>query len=336
MATEEIGRRAEEWASSRDARVAGRNPFTLLLCTVRSAIHDRVTGLAAEMAFFALLSLVPVVVALGASLGWLEDVLGTETVAQGRRQAIDVLSTVFSPEVTSEVLRPLIDALLDQQRGGIALSSLAAALWLASRVFTSTLRALDLAYNVEQPRSLVTQRLLALVFAVGAIVVVSLTLVLSVLGPLFGTGREVARYFGLGEAFAFAWQVGRWPVIFLIAVGFFAAVYRFGPSCATSWRSSLPGAIVGVVLWLLVSFGFRLYLEAFGGPGARFAVADEAAALLGVVGAIVAAVLWTFLSGVALLIGGEFNSEWARTRGADGQVGRRLPSTGRRRGRHRA
>jgi membrane protein len=320
MPAEAIGERAETWAAARSARMGRCNPWHIAVRTVRASLEDRVSGLAAEMAFFALLSLLPALVAIGAALGLLERVLDPATVQTGRAAAIEALGAVFSPQVTAEVMEPLVDGLLRSDRGGIAVSGLIGALWLASRVFTAAIRALDLAYNVEERRGVVVQRLLAMVFAVGAVVVVSLTLVIAVVGPLFGTGADIAGRVGLGDAFAVLWQLLRWPVIFGVAVGFFTAVYRFGPNVDNRMRDSLPGALLGVSLWLLVSFGFRLYLATVGGPGDQFiGDEDETVALLGqAVGAIVAAILWTFLSSVALLVGGELNAELAAARGRTG------------------
>jgi membrane protein len=300
--------RARTWAERREERIAGRNPWAVAVATAQASMLDRVTGLAAEMAFFALLSLVPLVVALGASLGSLEVLVGQESVNRGQAGVLEALGAVFSPQVIEGVLRPLVEGLLEETRGGVALSSVVAALWLASRVFTATIRALDLAYGVEERRGLVTQRLLALAFALGAVVAGSITLLLGVVGPLLGSGRELADRLGFGEAFTAVWAIGRWPFLVAVVVGFFATVYRFGPNVRNTWRQCLPGAILGVVLWLLSSFGLRLYLATAGSPVGRFEAGAQAAAVLGVVGAVLAAMLWVYVSSMALLVGGELNS----------------------------
>lgn len=300
-------RRAQTWAGRREARVAGRNPWDVAVGTVRSTIDDRVTGLAAEMAFFALLSMVPLVVALGASLGWMELLLGAEAVERGRQAVAQGLDTVFSRDVAEGVMQPLVEGLLEEQRGGVALSSVAVSIWLASRVFTATIRALDLAYNVQERRSLLQQRLLALLLAVLAVVIGSLTVLFVVLGPLFGTAGQIATRLGFGQMFQFVWGVVRWPALLLLAVGMFATVYHYGPSRRAPWRESVPGAVLGVVLWLGSTVGLRAYLATFGSPTGGFTAGDEAV-LLGVVGAVVAAVLWTYVSAIALLVGGELNA----------------------------
>lgn len=329
MAADRLLARIEAWAQSRSARVRGVNPWVVAIRTLDSSQRDRVTGMAAEMAFFALLSLVPAVVALGAGLSLLERILDPEAVAAGRAGAVDALGAIFTPQVRRDVIEPLVDGLLGGERGGLAISGIVVALYLASRVFTATIRALDSAYNVTERRGVLRQRLLALIFAFFAVLVVAMTLILAVVGPLFGTAQEIAGALGLGDAFAAAWRLARWPTLLLIGIGFFATVYRFGPHVRNSWAECLPGAILGMALWLAVSAAFRLYLSTVGAPGAQFAPTDEAVALLGqVVGAVVAAVLWTFLSSISLLVGGELNSEIAGARGKVEPAGEAVPMPG--------
>lgn len=187
-------------------------------------------------------------------------------------------------------------------------------LYLASRVFTATIRALDLAYDVTERRGLVVQRLLALGFAVGFVVAVTVTLTLMVVGPLLGSAQSLATRFGLGSAFELAWSVGRWPLLLVIVVAFLACVYRYGPAVDHHWRDCVPGAVLGVVLWLLASAAFRLYLQVGGGETATFIPENAAVALVArVVGAMVATILWTYLTGFAILVGGELNAELRRT-----------------------
>jgi membrane protein len=319
MPTRELLPRAEAWAQRRDSRLAGCNPWVVVLRTARACQEDRVTGLAAEMAFFALLSLIPALVGLGAGLSFLARFVDPAAVDDGRAAAVEALGSIFTPQVREEVIEPLVAGLLLGERGGLAISGVLASLYLASRVLTATIRALDAAYNVEDRRGFLQQRLMAAGLALFAVVVVTSTLMLAVVGPLFGTGQEIADRLGLGELFATVWQLARLPTVFLIAVGFFAVVYKVGPNVPNRWRDCLPGAFVGVALWLAVSLGFRVYLGTVGAPGDQFAPTDEAVALLGqVVGAVVAAVLWTFLSSLALLVGGELNSELTAARGKVG------------------
>lgn len=309
--------RVEAWACAQERRIRGYNPWEVAVRLWRATVEDRVTGLAAEMAFFALLSFVPLIVAVGAALGYMERLIGREQVAQVEVAVIEGLTVVFSPELTREVLAPFVQGLLAQERAGLALGSLVVTIYLASRVFTATIRALDLAYNVEDQRGVVAQRGLAVLFALAAVVVMLVTLAFMVVGPLLGGGRALAGWLGVGNAFAVTWAVGRWPLFVLTVIGFLSLLYRLGPHVDHRWRDGLPGAVLGVVLWVVVSFGFRIYLEAGGGPQSPQFGEDEEEALRTagrLVGAVVASILWMYLSGLAMLIGGELNSELAHMR----------------------
>jgi len=305
------------WACGRGERIRGYNPWEVAIRLWKAVVEDRVTGLAAEMAFFALLSFVPLIVAVGAALGYMEHLIGSQQVAQVEAAVINGLTVVFSPELTREVLAPFVQGLLAQERTGLALGSLLVTIYLASRVFTATIRALDLAYNVEERRGALAQRGLAVLFALAAVVVMLVTLAFMVVGPLLGGGRELAEWLGVGNAFAVAWAVGRWPVFMITVIGFLSVLYRLGPHVDNRWRDCLSGAVLGVVLWALVSFGFRIYLEAGGGPQSPQFGEDQEEALRTagrLVGALVASILWVYLSGLAILIGGELNAELAAMR----------------------
>lgn len=298
------------WAAARPGRIAGYNPWEVATRLWRAVVTDRVTGLAAEMAFFALLSLVPLLVAIGAGLGYLERIIGGDQVREAEDAVVSGVAVVFGAELTAEVIAPFVRGLLSQQRGGLALGSLLVTVYLASRVFTATIRALDLAYNVEERRALLVQRGLAVLFAIAAVVVFVMMLGFMVVGPMLGSGRLIADRLGLGEAFAIAWSLGRWPLLVLLVVGFLSLLYRLGPHVDNRWRDCLPGAVLGVVLWVVVSLGFRLYLEAGGPQVPQFGDEEEALRAAGrLVGAVVASVLWIYLSGLSMLVGGELNAE---------------------------
>lgn len=125
--------RLEGWAERRSGRVRGRNPWLIGVRTARRFVDVRVTGLAAEMTYYALLSLVPLLVAFGAGLGLLERLLGTAQVRNIEDTVIRALEGVFSTDVTDEVMAPLVRSLLQEERTGLAVGSLLITFWLASR-----------------------------------------------------------------------------------------------------------------------------------------------------------------------------------------------------------
>jgi membrane protein len=303
----------ESWAGRRRGRVAGHNPWRVGLEVGRAAGRNRLTGTAAEMSFYAVLGLVPLTVAFGAALGYVERIVGPESIAEGQDAAILVLITLIGPELTVDTVAPFVRTQLAQERGGLALGGLLVAFWLGSRMFTPALYALDLSHVVEVRRSEVRQRLVGLGMAVGALLASVLTLVIMIVGPLLGTAQSVADRVGLGQTYRMLWVVGRWPLLLLILVGFLVGFYRFAPSARPPWKACIPGAVVAVVAWILVALGFRLYLTIGGRPGAGVTAQQEVIVLVGrVVGAVIATMLWTFLSSMAILLGGEVNGALAR------------------------
>lgn len=305
----------ESWARKRRARVGGHNPWQLAVEVGQAAGRHRVTGTSAEMAFYAVLGLVPLTIAFGAALGYVEHILGPGRIAEGQDAAILVLTTLIGPELTTDTVAPFVRSQLTQERGGLALGSVLIAFWLGSRMFTPALHALDHAYGVVERRTPLHQRLVGLGLAVGALITSVTTLLIMVVGPLLGSAHSFADQVGLGRISRVLWIVFRWPLLLLILIGFLILFYRFAPSTRLPWKACVPGAVVGVVAWILAALGFRLYLAIGGRPGAATAPQEEAIVLVGrAVGAVVATMLWTFLSSTAILLGGELNGALARLR----------------------
>jgi membrane protein len=305
------------WAGRRPERVLGYNPWQLGAHVLHTALRHRVTGPAAEMSFFAMLTLVPLTVAVGAALGVIQRFVGPEKIARGQDAAIGVVRVVISPQLTDGVVDPFVRAQLSQQRGGAAVGGLLLTWWMAGRLFAATSRALDTAYHERHQRLSVHQRLIALGFAFVSVVVVVLTLGIMVDAPFLDENR--ARDFGISRALATAWYVARWPVVLLVLAAFLLCLYRFAPTVRHSWRFLVPGAVLGVVLWILAAVGFRIYLAFSSDTATGVVVNDERVVIIGrAVGAVVATVLWTYFSSVAILVGNELNAELARLRGLDG------------------
>jgi membrane protein len=303
------------WAERRPERLLGYNPWQLGAHVLRTAARHRVTGPAAEMSFFALLTLVPLTVPVGAALGLIERFVGPEKIARGQDAAIALVRVVISPQVTDGVVDPFLRAQLSQQHGGAALGGLLLTWWVASHLFAATSRALDTAYQDRHRRQTFHQRLIALAFAFASVVVVVLTLGILVDEPFVDERRALAEQLGLSHWLATAWLLGRWPVVLLVLVGFLLCLYRFAPTVRHAWRHLLPGAVLGVLAWIAAAVGFRIYLALGSGAPTGVVVNNAQVVLIGrAVGAVVATVLWTYFSSVAILVGNELNAELARLR----------------------
>jgi membrane protein len=301
------------WAEARPQRILGHNPWHLAAHVIRTSLRHRVTGPAAEMSFFAMLTLVPLTVAVGSALGQIQRFVGPEKIARGQDAAIEVVRVVISPRLTDGVIDPFIRAQLSQQRGGAAIGGLLLTWWLAGRLFAATSRALDSAYHERHQRLSISQRLIALGFAFVSVVIVVLTLGIMVDAPFMD--EDVAVQIGVSRALVAVWYIGRWPVVLLVLAAFLLCLYRFAPSVKHAWRHLVPGALLGVFGWIVAAIGFRIYLALGSGAPTGVVVNNAQVVLIGrAVGAVVATVLWTYFSSIAILVGNELNAELARLR----------------------
>jgi membrane protein len=307
--------RLEGLAVRRPARV-GRYNVSLVAARGSRRIGDvRVTGLAAEMTYYALISLIPLVTALGAALGFLQRFVGEQRVTEIEDGLVEALGRVFDQELTDDVLAPIVQGLLREERAGVALGGVVVALWLAARMFRAAIRALDDAYAVPERRSVLSQFALGLGLSVLAVLTLVMLLSMVVIGPLLGGGRAVADALGLGDVFAVVWAVARWPAVAAAAIGFLALVYRHGPNVETTYRHCLPGAVFGAVGLVVVAVGFQVYLS-LAGPAAPQVEGDGEAVVAAAqtIGAVMAGVLWLWLSSIVILVGGVVNAELQRQR----------------------
>jgi membrane protein len=158
--------------------------------------------------------------------------------------------------------------------------------------------ALNVVYDIREQRSFLRVRSIAigLTVAISILVVIGLTL------TLYGgsIAELLGNHLGLGTAFVIAWKVLQWPVILIALLLSFSLLYYFGPSIRDQkWEWVTPGSVAGLMLWLAVSFAFKVYLNYFNTYSATY----------GSLGAVIILMLWLYVSGLAFLLGAEINSE---------------------------
>jgi membrane protein len=308
--------RIESWAAGRSHSVRGHNPWLVSVRVFRRFLDVRVMGLGAEMAYYALVSIIPLIAAIGAAMGTLERMVGAARVAQLEDQLVSALRRVFSPELTTTIMDPLVRELLAEERAGLAIGGLLVTIWFAGGAFRAATRALDEAYQVPERRGALSQWAVAVALTVGAVVGLVVLLALVVVGPLLGGGHRIAEWLGLGPLFRLAWETVRWLVVIGGAVAYLVWVYRVAPNVRNGWRDCVPGAVLAAAGILLITVVFRVYLG-LAGPGAP-QIGEEGAAIQVVsltIGAVLAAVLWIWLVSCAVLTGGVLNAELDRSRG---------------------
>lgn len=258
--------------------------------------HDRVMGLAAEMAFWSVLSLFPTLLATASTLGWLDSLVGTRIADNAEEAILNAFERVLTDDAGGIITD--LERLFNRPSPGVLTASLLGALWTASRGFAAVVRALDVAYNLEEKRGFVRTRILAVGLAVGSVLVGTLMLTILVVGPLLGNGQELADRYDLSDTFTLLWTWARWPVVSSAMVLWATTVLHIAPNHTSPWRWDIPGAVLTTLLWAVFSFGLRYYLMLSG----------EGNQILGILGGSLTVLIWLFLLSIGLLVGGELNA----------------------------
>jgi membrane protein len=264
------------------------------------AEHD-VFGRAAQLAYYWLFSIFPLLIFLTTLLAFLP-------MRRNLDQWIGAFSAVLPPEAYS-LLNNTFQQIANQQRGGLLSFSILLTLWSSSSGMEAIITALNKAYDTAPARTWWKVRLLAIALTLGLAVFIISALALIFFGE--SIGAQMATYFGLSSTFETVWAVAQLPIIIILTLLGVELIYYFAPNIGRGgngkrWEWFTPGAVFAVVLWLLISFGFRFYVSRFGHFDATY----------GALGGVMALMLWLYLTGLAILIGGEINSVFRLARAA--------------------
>jgi membrane protein len=253
---------------------------------------DDIWGRAAQLSYYFLLALFPLLLVMMALLGIFAD-KGTEL----RNNLISYLSEVM-PASAGDLVKSTVDELSSSAGAGKISFGLLATIWAASNGMGAISETLNTAYNVKESRPYWKTRLVAIGLTTALALLIVSALVLLLYG--FQIADAIAVWAGLSSVFTITWKIAQWPIVlFFILLGF-NLIYYFAPDLKKQeWKWVTPGAAIGVALWLLVSFGFKAYLSYFNSYSATY----------GSLGALIIMMLWFYFTGMAILIGGEINSE---------------------------
>lgn len=268
-------------------------------------------GLSAEAAFWQLLSLPSLFLALLAALGYFSEWAGQGTVDRVQQNLLVTFSRAFSDEVVDQLIAPVVEQVLREGRADVISVGFVLALWAGSSATATFVNTITIAYGMRDLRGAVRSRLLALGIYLGSIVVGVIVLPALVLGPallpkLFPEGARETADRVIGDAY--------WPVVMLLLLVGLTSLYHLAPPRRLPWRRGLPGALLAMGIFLAGSFGLRFYIS--------FIVAQNNA--YGTLAAPIAALLFFFLLALGVLLGAELNAEieqrspttTARVRGA--------------------
>jgi membrane protein len=254
--------------------------------------QDDVFGRAAQLSYYFLLALFPLLI-------FLTSVIGLVISSQSgiHENLFSYLARVMPPTAFQ-----LIDSTMQEvsatSSGSKVSFGILATLWAASNGMGAITEALNVAYGVKESRPWWKQR----VTAIGLTTMLSVLIITALVIVLSGgkIADSLAANYALGTIFTLSWKILQWPIVLASMLFAFAIIYYFAPDVRDQkWFWITPGAAIGIVLWLLVSFGFRLYLEFF----------DSYSKTYGSLGAVIILMLWLYFTGAAVLIGGEVNAE---------------------------
>jgi membrane protein len=261
----------------------------LIRRTVKESIDDDLLGLAAQLSYYFFLALFPAILVLLAIASFFPLSALTDDIGR-------VLGPFVSPEIV-QLIQQQMRRLADADSGGLLTFGLLGALWSSSAAIVSIIGALNRAYDIDEGRPWWKVRLQAIGLTIGVAVFVLCALSLVLAGP------RIARYLGeatgWGTAFEWSWLILQWPLVFALVSTALGLVYYFGPDAEQDWVWITPGAVLGTLLWLLVSLAFKLYIARFTDYNAAY----------GTIGAVIILLLWFYVSGIAILAGAELNAE---------------------------
>lgn len=265
---------------------------------------DEILGRAAQLSYFFLLALFPLLLFLITLFGYFN---GAGSHLQQRM--IAYLGDVMPPVALQLVVATLDEITQGRGTGKLSLGVLLA-LWAASSGVSALAQGLNSAYDVSETRSWWKVRLMSLAMTVALSVLIVSALILVLYGGQFG--EAFALRINASRVFSITWQALQIPIALVFVVIALVMIYRFVPNVAAKrhgkgllpsdyrrrWFS--PGIIIALLLWLMVSLGFRLYLHFFNSYSATY----------GSLGALIILMLWFYLTGAAILLGGEINCEY--------------------------
>ncbi|MCZ7436024.1 YihY/virulence factor BrkB family protein [Micromonospora sp. WMMC241] len=265
--------------------------------TVREFQDDSLTDWAAALTYYGVLSIFPGVLVLISLLGLLGD-----RATQGVQDTVNQV-------VPEDNIQKIIESAITQasDAGGLAsvaaVIGLVAAFWSASGYIAAFMRASNSIYDVPEGRPIWK----TLPIRLGVTALVGVLLLISAVIVVFtgGLAEQAGNAIGLGSTAVTVWNIAKWPVLLLLVSLMFAILYWASPNARHGgFRWVSPGGVLAVVLWLVVSGLFALYVSNFGSYNKTY----------GAVAGVIIFLVWLWLSNIAILLGAEFDAELERSR----------------------
>jgi membrane protein len=260
--------------------------------------NDNLTDWAAALTYYAVLSIFPAFIAMLSILGLVVDP------ATITRVVTDTVSQLGPESAVDTVTRPIEQISANRSTAFLGLIvGLALALWTASNYVGAFMRASNSIYEREEGRPFWKLRPLQILVTLILVLMAALVvLALIVSGPV---AEAIGSAVGLGDTAVMVWDIAKWPVLLVVVMLMLAILYWSAPNAKPAgFRWISPGSVVAVVLWVVASAGFALYV-------ANFSSYDKT---YGALGGVIVFLVWMWITNIAVLIGAELNAETERAR----------------------
>lgn len=248
--------------------------------------YQNVSAFGAQLAYFFLLSLFPFLI-------FLISILSLFSISMDG--AFNILSKI-APNEAIVIIKDYVENLLPTRSINVLSISFLAAIWSSSRGINALINGLNNAYEVQETRGFFKKRILAMFFTI----LVAFSIVLALTIPSMGMDflLWISKFVGLTELMIKLWYYLRWLIIILILFLVLGVLYLAAPNKRLKFEEIIPGTIFAIFGWIAISLGFSYFVNNF----------RNYTIVYGSLTAIIVLMIWLYLSGVILIIGGEINS----------------------------
>lgn len=265
--------------------------WRLIVSTVGTCMRNRVTGLAAEAAFFAVLSLPPLIFALAGSIGYIFAQFSDSQITEIRNTVLSIAGQALTPQTVNSIIEPTLNEVLGGGRYDVVSIGFILALWSGSRALNVFLDTITIMYGLGGHRGIVRTRALSFLLYVLGMITGVIVVPLVVVGPTL-----IAKW--VPDRFAVVNQL-YWPTVLVLGIFFLATLYHVSVPVRTAWRYNLPGAVFTMFCWVFGSALLRFILVN---------TANGSTSIYGPLAAPIAILLWLYLLSIAVLIGAALNA----------------------------
>ncbi|WP_018932544.1 YihY/virulence factor BrkB family protein [Gracilibacillus lacisalsi] len=270
-----------------------KNPFVnnrlvrFIKQLIERITRDDVPGLAAQLSYFFLLSLFPFMIFLITLVGYLPF------------DEINVMNFVatYAPEEIVTMLNDNLGQIMNNRNGGLLSIGIIGTLWSASNGINALVRSFNKAYNIEEERSFIVMRGISIILTIAMLLVIVVAFLLPIFGKMIGV--YLFSFFGLSQGFLDMWNTLRWVISSIIFFIVLTMLYRMAPSKRVYFKHVYIGAIFATICWQLTSLAFSYYVTSMGNYSATY----------GSLGGVIILMIWFYLSGMIIIVGGEINAQ---------------------------